>query len=281
MFYLNIHFPGGFDEFYLPGIDNQRYKFAISKRITHHVADIVLHLEVWDGVWTILTTERLQILQKGQVIDHLELKADMYLSATTTDHSFSFNILVGVRQPGRNQLVKYALTGIEKITIGRSPECTICYRKDIVSSMHASILRQPNGSYVIQDEGSTNGTFVNGRRQNQIKPLLYGDIVNVLGLKIVFLKDMIAVNDPDGNATLKVHDLLRAVTDPASNPAISLMTEKGPCEDEPENLEDLYFQRSPRQLDPVDMETVEVEGPPAPSRQRQTPLMYILDSRLV
>lgn len=48
-------------------------------------------------------------------------------------------------------------------TIGRAPGCTIVVSDPLVSRLHARIERQ-NAWYVIIDEGSVNGTFVNGQR---------------------------------------------------------------------------------------------------------------------
>lgn len=48
-------------------------------------------------------------------------------------------------------------------TIGRSPSADITLANGLVSSRHATVSRAPGG-WVLTDEGSTNGTFVNGQR---------------------------------------------------------------------------------------------------------------------
>jgi hypothetical protein len=51
------------------------------------------------------------------------------------------------------------------MTIGRDPDCAIWIDVPGVSRRHAAITRDPRtGSFSIDDLGSTNGTFVNGRR---------------------------------------------------------------------------------------------------------------------
>jgi hypothetical protein len=48
-------------------------------------------------------------------------------------------------------------------TIGRSPDCGIFLDDVTVSRKHA-VLRERDGSFLIEDQGSLNGTFVNRKR---------------------------------------------------------------------------------------------------------------------
>lgn len=55
----------------------------------------------------------------------------------------------------------YPLTG-DNLMIGRSSECHIHFSNQSVSRMHA-LLRYAQGSWFIQDQGSSAGIFINGR----------------------------------------------------------------------------------------------------------------------
>lgn len=52
------------------------------------------------------------------------------------------------------------------ILIGRSPSCTLVLDDDYSSSRHARIFPQGN-NWLVEDLGSTNGTFVDGERIHQ------------------------------------------------------------------------------------------------------------------
>ncbi|NPV58891.1 MAG: FHA domain-containing protein [Actinobacteria bacterium] len=66
----------------------------------------------------------------------------------------------------------------EEMVIGRAPECSICVEDEFASNQHARVYRTEEGYYV-EDLGSTNGTYVNGRRINYPTELRYGDRIRV------------------------------------------------------------------------------------------------------
>jgi len=67
--------------------------------------------------------------------------------------------------------------GRGEVMVGRSLEAVLRLRSDGVSRFHARLERTEQGSLVLSDLGSSNGTFVNGRRVEQPKPLEDGDRV--------------------------------------------------------------------------------------------------------
>ncbi len=69
----------------------------------------------------------------------------------------------------------------DELTIGRSPGCGIPTTYDTYSStLHARVFRQ-GGQILIEDLGSTNGTFVNSERISRPTKLAKRDLVQVGG----------------------------------------------------------------------------------------------------
>ena len=66
-----------------------------------------------------------------------------------------------VRSGGGRAGEMFALGG--ETTVGRSPDCGIFLDDVTVSRKHA-ILREHDGEFFIEDQGSLNGTFVNRKR---------------------------------------------------------------------------------------------------------------------
>ncbi|MEM7336641.1 MAG: FHA domain-containing protein [Chloroflexota bacterium] len=83
--------------------------------------------------------------------------------------------LIMQRGPSVNQV--YDLTQ-ERLQIGRSADNDIPVNDAEVSRKHAHLVLQPDGQYSIEDSGSTNGTFVNGKRIQGIVLLQDGDLID-------------------------------------------------------------------------------------------------------
>lgn len=65
-----------------------------------------------------------------------------------------------------------------ELTIGRAEKCHVALDDPYVSQVHARIFAK-DGSYMIEDMGSTNGTYVNRRRITAPAELNRGDRVKI------------------------------------------------------------------------------------------------------
>lgn len=63
-----------------------------------------------------------------------------------------------------------------KTVIGRGPDCTVVIEEPFVSAAHAEIEAR-NHAWYVTDLGSTNGTFVNGRRVSGTAYIERDDVV--------------------------------------------------------------------------------------------------------
>jgi hypothetical protein len=77
----------------------------------------------------------------------------------------------------------------DKVTLGRLPECELAIADAGVSRRHAEVKRVPDGTWVVADLGSTNGTKVNGTRISGPRELKDGDEVTVGSTTIVFSQE--------------------------------------------------------------------------------------------
>ena len=74
------------------------------------------------------------------------------------------------------------------LSIGRSRDSNICLEDLAVSRLHASIVHIGNGNYALKDEGSANGTKVNGQlvAKDQLLTLQEGDRIQLGKTVLVF-----------------------------------------------------------------------------------------------
>lgn len=73
---------------------------------------------------------------------------------------------------------------LDQMRIGRSPDSHIVLNDKQASCMHALLTRQ-NGTYVLSDQHTSNGTFVNGQKVEN-HPLKDGDRVKIGSSEFIF-----------------------------------------------------------------------------------------------
>ena len=82
------------------------------------------------------------------------------------------------RPGGTPAPVQDVLISGPSFTIGRRPENSLCLANTTVSGSHVELISRENRLYV-KDLNSTNGTFVNGRRIQDLEMLCDGDRVQI------------------------------------------------------------------------------------------------------
>ncbi|MEK6752705.1 MAG: FHA domain-containing protein [Chloroflexota bacterium] len=118
-----------------------------------------------------------------------------------------------VMRSGPTPGVTFPLDG-DQLTIGRDSSNGVAINDAEVSRKHSRLSFQ-GGKYVIEDLGSTNGTFVNGQRLAGPVVLKAGDVVS-LGEQIVLMYDAINM---DAGATVAVSRKSARVEPPPMQPA--------------------------------------------------------------
>ena len=111
------------------------------------------------------------------------------MSATPSGHkTLALKVISGKYQGG-----EFPLKDSAQIVVGRSSEVAMVLAEDMVSRKHAKITVSDGGKIVIEDLGSTNGTFVNGEKVKQVQ-LKEGDRI-LIGTSILKL---VQQRDPGG-----------------------------------------------------------------------------------
>ncbi len=73
----------------------------------------------------------------------------------------------------------------ERTRIGRSPDCEV-FLDDVTVSRNHAVLIERDGGFVVEDQGSLNGTFVN-RKRIESAPLAEGDELQIGKYRMTFI----------------------------------------------------------------------------------------------
>ena len=168
----------------------------------------------------------------------------------------------------RQTFVKYLTDKNINLSIGRNEHNDICFDSKVVSANHAT-LSCKEGNWYLRDENSTNGTFVNGKKVIQTS-LKVGDVIFVMGLKIIIGKYFIAINNPDRKVfvTNKLTKFVSQKVQPIDE------------DEEYELAEKEYFYRSPRFKRDIETATFKIDSPPASPISEEMPWLLVMGSSM-
>lgn len=251
---LSIHSPKAFKEFLLPAVNNTDYSIILSNDIFVLDKDVELNMEVIENCWHFLPSEQYRIEDAVTKESYFgtDLKDKDLLSVILAGGEH-ISIMVDETDSSFNVFEKFDLQQIDEITVGKNENSVIRYdTRNLVSREHA-VIRRNGAQYVLEDK-SANGVFVNSIRMVGNRQLEFGDYINIFGLRIVFLDNIIAVNTQAENVIVDEGRLKKYVQNPY---------EKG-IETGRNAGKKAVYHRSPRQIYKIDNDVIEIEAPPQP-----------------
>ena len=154
--------------------DNAHIKLNNSRVSRNHLQIIyqeqgVLHIQDLDSTnGTYLNGIKLKISQSLKHKDKIQLAGvnDILIIVEKPLTSDTLN-------PQKN--IVDILKTKKTIFLGRGTNCDIVLNHGTISKVHASITLTPNNGYQIKDLGSTNGTYVNGRKIKTVETIDFKD----------------------------------------------------------------------------------------------------------
>lgn len=249
-FTLYINFKEKIIERPLPAENNRRITLDLSDIIS----DCKITFEVFDNVWSVFPNDLNKMTVNGECFDvHYLVDGDIIKIHTLENHSFV--IMVYEITDNITEFSKYSILEKNNIKIGKNQNCDISVDSIFISAEHAVMVRE-NGKWIYKDS-SLNGSYINGSKINGQLELNMFDVIYTVGFKMVFLGDCIAVNRKD----IVVCGLNNSIefSDKMNN-----------------KTENQFFSRSPRIVEPLFDDIIEIEGPPSPQQQKSQPLLFVV-----
>lgn len=247
-------------EFLLPNIHDADHSICLRKDVYRLNQDIELKLENSSRGWELLSGGSYQIkTEKGYQERHLLCHQDILVIRTQAGDRFQ--IIVADCTPDFMVMEKYDIRPMKEVTVGKSAGNLIRYQfMDLVSASHADFQRKPDGWYLV--DTSSNGVFCGNLRVRGKRKLQFGDSIDIFGLHLLFLGDILAVGAYYGELKVK-EDILRLLDIPELQETDRI---------DRKDQEEVYFHRSPRNLPEIFREQVEIEAPPSPKVTKEKPV---------
>lgn len=250
-------------EFILPNIYEADYKILIRGRDFSIREDMEISLQQTMGCWKMVSNGRDLIHMDQKSYEEIILKDGMILYIKTSLGEVLYLILAE-KYKFLKAMRKLDISKIGRVTIGKNPENSIEYEfRGLVSGEHAILYRAANGWEIVAP--GTNGVFVNDIRCENSQRLRSGDRIYIFGLRMILMGTILLVGSSCGDFRVRADVLPELLL-----PEIQLRKKTD------QKVEETYFRRSPRNLPLINSDPIEIEGPPAPKRQKQKPAYLVI-----
>lgn len=228
-----------------------------------HIRDLIV-IEAVQNSWSVRSNRSVNILNDvRRVVRSVWLSSQECYELRMVGTDERMLLFAEPTDDTRRSFRKYHVREHTQLTIGREQDCDIYYNNSFVSNHHARLSYGADGWH-ITDLKSMNGIYVNGRRVES-SPLKPGDLLYIMGLKLIVGDREFAMNDPDGRVRLQTQSLL------PSKPHAP------PSGEEPESLPDeSAFYRAPRFFREIDPVEIKIDPPPAAKQLETVPLALML-----
>lgn len=244
-------------------------KYWIAHTNDKKINEQLISVEAVEGKWVLKSNKYAFIRsEKNEKIKEIIVEYEVFYSIFIVSSGEQALLISNPVTEDRLKFNKFMVTTCSKLSIGRSEDNDISFSNKFVSFRHAELVF--DGSiWTINDLGSSNGTFVNGLRISK-RQLVCGDIIYIMGLKIIMGKNFIAVNNPDG----KVH-----CNEKLLNKFIMQKPENADDDDDEvdtRSVNDKLFYRSPRFKRDIEKAVIKIDAPPSITNIEEVPMMLML-----
>ena len=216
--------------------------------------------------WRIKSNRRFTLVdEKDESVDSAELSLSKLYRIRSIDKKFYYTMFAEPLTDDRKQYKGYIVRkNTAAITIGREKNNCIWYANDFVSAKHA-VLSFPENGIFLDDNDSTNHTYVNGKAIKK-RQLFVGDVIYIMGLQIIITSGALFINNPDGKVKVQSPDLQEFKAPEFHD------NSDNEFEEVPVN----YYYRPLRFKHDVDEYELKVDAPPENSNNDDMPMIMLI-----
>lgn len=246
----------------------------------------LLEIEAKDGKWQIISDNHAKILNP-QYVDITEEQIKVinsmkrFMSGIILKEYKMCQVVIGEEEAlytmyclpvYEDNWIRLDIRHTQEIAIGKSTLNQIVYENELVCNKHARIFLN-KGRWMVENYDKKYGIFLNNNLvYDKAKFLFNGDIIFIMGLKIILMGNSIYVNNPAGkvcydSTTLildKVQEQKKKIEDREEEKYMELYSSKD------------YFYCSPRISNKINREKVKIEAPPSPRKNDNMPLFLTI-----
>ncbi|MBQ9011438.1 MAG: hypothetical protein IJ093_02195, partial [Bacilli bacterium] len=246
---IYLFYPEEIFSFILPKDVDGSYSFDVDK----NEESKLINVEARNGQWVIYSIEGVNLVNGNMFTDSYPLTHDTFYVINRNNK----NYLVYAADVLKDKLFTYSCEENLSMVIGNTNTANIKYPCQLLGANEVKIQKQGNG-FVLEQPKDCVAYLNNKRVVEKQRFLKIGDSINIYGLKIILLNNLILLNNP-GNKLIM----------PNLNFGIKLYIPKDEEEDKTIQVKDRdlydkkdYFSKSPRLRRIIETKKIKLSPPP-------------------
>jgi len=249
-------------EYFFQNIMDGRYSISIYSYESGLTDDIEIIIDINNGLWRINEKNILVYDEVGNISSDYELKIDKIMMFKSKISDDKIGILAYENNEGTTILKKYIIDN-DIVEIERKGALKLDFGNNV--NRYFTLMRENNKTYVVSH---INRAYLCGKIINDKKRVRFGDLISYKKFKIVYLGNIIAVNNPDGcvkGCSMRKFKYEEDIVEPTV----------GFDSDDEEK-----FIRSPRITHKLIKDNIEIDPPTTKKEQKERPLLYTIGPSL-
>ena len=248
----------------------------------------LINIESENGNWKIASNNNFKIIDPKEISNIKSEKFSEKIRGTTykevilkeySMHYIIFNnskeIWVLYCSPTYEQFTHLDLKTSSEIFIGYDKNNHISYNCPLIKDKHIRIFYS-NGMLLLENFDTDYGCFINNKPAgNKIKLLFNGDVIFIMGLKIIIMGKSIFINNPLNKVkfsnkafTINLHEYDLTNLKEEDETDLEIYSEKD------------YFAKAPRITNIIEREKVKIDPPPQAQSKEGLPMILTMGSTL-
>lgn len=223
--------------------------------------DYLIEIEAIDEKWILKSNKKAHIIDENNRVDSVRLlPMSIYWIEIENER---YSVFTESESNSQSFFTKYYVESNFQFSIGRNDDNDIIVNNSFVSGHHA-FLEYNEGTWFVKDNNSTNYLFVNGKRISE-KVLKHGDLIYIMGLKLIIGGFFISINNPEGQVYINTNRLKQFDG-----------VDQTQVKSEDSAAADDFFYRSPRFNKKIEKKKIKIDPPPQSPIGEELPLILTL-----
>jgi len=195
----------------------------------------IVNINAKDNQWVVSGSNNSNIILDNNYVEEAVLRVKSYYLVEKNSNKY----VLFVDNVLDNTFTSYKFDGNTEISVGKDPSCCISQFSNFINDVHLK-LNYNNGIWSLVRDSSSLVYLNNELIVNESIFMHNGDVLNIFGLKIVLVFNILFINNPFGNININTGILNNIVI--SSNDEVT----SEEIMDQPLYKDDDYFFKSPR-----------------------------------